>query len=179
VLVDTLKPLIVHQYEASLATLAHALHACPERLWNEPVARFPFCQTTFHTLFFTDVYLCSSPEALRSQPFHLAHSDFFGEYEQMGDREPTSLYGRAMIRKYLDFCRTKASDTLVNESEDDLTAPVRFPRKNFSRAELHLYNIRHIQHHAAQLILKLRLDSAIDIPWIGSGWREPPAETAT
>lgn len=173
-LLDTLKSMIVHQFEASLATLAHAIHACPERLWNEPVARYPFCQTAFHTLFFTDVYLCPSPDALKSQPFHLAHPDFFGDYEQMEDREPTSLYARAMIHSYLDFCRTKAKETLAGEAEVDLTAPAQFPRKSFSRAELHVYNIRHIQHHAAQLILKLRLDDpAIDIRWMSSGWREP------
>jgi hypothetical protein len=172
-LIDTVKELIVHQFEAGLTTLAHAIHACPERLWNEPVARYPFCQTAFHTLFFTDVYLCLSPDGLHGQPFHLAHPDFFGDYEQTEDREPTALYSRAMIRIYLDFCRTKANDVLTAETAEDLTAPARFPRKSFSRAELHLYNIRHIQHHAAQLILKLRLDSAVDVPWIGSGWREP------
>ena len=42
-------------------------------------------------------------------------------------------------------------------------------RRYFTRAELHLYNIRHIQHHAAQLILRLRLDTDVDIPWVGRG----------
>ena len=40
------------------------------------------------------------------------------------------------------------------------------------RAELHVYSIRHIQHHAAQLSLRLRLDAGVAIPWIGVGWRE-------
>ena len=39
-----------------------------------------------------------------------------------------------------------------------------------SRTELHVYNIRHLQHHAAQMILRLRLDHAIDFPWHKSGW---------
>jgi hypothetical protein len=41
-----------------------------------------------------------------------------------------------------------------------------------SRAELYVYNLRHIQHHAAQLSLRLRLDHGVNIAWVGSGWRE-------
>jgi len=33
-----------------------------------------------------------------------------------------------------------------------------FHRRKCSGAELHVYNIRHVQHHAAQLSLRLRLD---------------------
>jgi hypothetical protein len=47
-----------------------------------------------------------------------------------------------------------------------------FARRTFSRAELYAYNTRHIQHHAAQLSLRLRIDAGVDIPWIGLGWRE-------
>jgi MFS superfamily sulfate permease-like transporter len=32
------------------------------------------------------------------------------------------------------------------------------------------YITRHIQHHAAQLILRLRRDFEVDIPWFKSGW---------
>jgi hypothetical protein len=34
---------------------------------------------------------------------------------------------------------------------------------------LQIYNIRHIQHHAAQLIERVREDAGIAIPWVGSG----------
>ena len=79
------------------------------------------------------------------------------------------------IEGYLAFVRGKAAATIAAETETDLCAAARFARRNCSRAELHVYNIRHIQHHAAQLILRLRLDSGVDIPWIGAGWRDPHA----
>jgi len=141
------------------------------------VARYPFCQVAFHTLFFTDYYLEPEAESLRRQPFHVAHPDFFGDYEQLHDREPVSLYEKAQIELYLDFCRDKAAATIAAETAEELGAPTRFAHKRFSRAELHVYNIRHIQHHAAQLILRLRLDTNVDIPWIGTGWREPATPT--
>ena len=33
-----------------------------------------------------------------------------------------------------------------------------------------VYSIRHIQHHAAQLSLRIRLDHQIDTPWVRTGW---------
>lgn len=174
-MIETTKRLIASQYEASLCTLSHCVARCPNELWQAPVARYPFSQVAFHTLFFADYYLGLDPDSLRQQPFHLANPALFGDYEQLEDREPVSIYEKPQIQSYLDFVRNKAATTVAAESEADLCAPTRFPRRNFSRAELHLYNMRHIQHHAAQLILRLRLDSGVDIPWIGAGWRDPAA----
>jgi len=172
-MIDLFKQLLVSQFEASLCTLAHAVEQCPEELWNAPVARYLFCQVAFHTLFFTDVYLGLSPESLTQQPFHRANAALFGDYEQMQEREPVTLYDRPQIMGYLDFCRSKASEAISMETAESLAAPAQFARRHFSRAELYLYNIRHIQHHAAQLIMRLRLDSDIDVSWIGAGWRDP------
>ena len=49
-----------------------------------------------------------------------------------------------------------AADMLAGETAETLGAPCGLARRDFSRAELHVVNIRHIQHHAAQLILPLR-----------------------
>jgi hypothetical protein len=174
-MVEVVKRLIVSQFEASLCTLDHCITSCPEKLWQAPVAKYPFSQVAFHTLFFADYYLESHPDSLRQQPFHLANPTLFGDYEQLEDREPVSLYDKPQIETYLDFVRKKAVATIAAETEADLCAPTRFPRRNFSRAELHVYNMRHIQHHAAQLILRLRLDTDTNMPWIGAGWRDPAA----
>jgi hypothetical protein len=72
----------------------------------------------------------------------------------------------------LDHCRQKAIKVIAAETEASLKGPCRFARRTITRAELHVYNMRHVQHHAAQLSLRLRLNAKIDIPWIGSGWRE-------
>ncbi len=174
-MIETFKRLIASQFEASLCTLAFGIERCPAELWNARVAKYPFCQVAFHTVFFTDFYLGPDADSLRQQPFHLANPILFGDYEQLQDREPQSVYKRSQLKSYLEFCRTKAVTTIAAEDEVSLNAPANFARRNFTRAELHVYNIRHIQHHAAQLILRLRLDSDVDIPWIGAGWLEPCA----
>jgi hypothetical protein len=169
-MIQTLKQLLTSQFEASLGTLGLCVVKCPPAIWNVPIARFPFCQTAFHTLFFADYYLGADPDSLQNQEFHTANPQIFGDYEQLQRRDPVSIYSQQQIERYLGFCRDKAVSTIAVETEQDLTAPTKFPRRNFSRAELHVYNIRHIQHHAAQLILRLRQDSDVDIPWVGAGW---------
>ena len=80
------------------------------------------------------------------------------------------IYEREPLRNYLSFCRKKAITGISTETDESLGAPCGFPRRDFSRAELHVYSMRHIQHHAAQLSLRLRLSADVSIPWVGSGW---------
>ena len=122
-------------------------------------------------MFYADFYLGENEASLREQPFHLENQDFFGDYEEFLDRAPQSLYGKGALKTYLQHCRTKAAQTIAAETADTLSARAGFQRRACSRAELYVYNIRHIQHHAAQLSLRLRLDDNEDIPWVGSGWR--------
>ncbi len=129
-----------------------------------------FCQVAFHTLFFTDYYLGREEHGFRDQPFHRDNPKFFRDYEELEDRKQELLYDRPTIRAYLDHCRRKAADAIAGETAETLGAPCGFARRDFSRAELHVVNIRHIQHHAAQLSLRLRLDHQEHIPWFGSRW---------
>ncbi|MCA9176483.1 MAG: DinB family protein [Planctomycetales bacterium] len=169
---ELIRELLQHQYEAALATLAHCLKACPDASWDAPVAKYPFSQSAFHTLFFADYYLEPEADSFPSQAFHHEHPSLFGDYEQLRDVEPTSVYTREQLAMYLRFVTEKVARSLDAETDESLAAPAKFPRKAFTRAELHVYNIRHVQHHAAQLILKLRVDAQASIPWYRSGWED-------
>jgi hypothetical protein len=168
-MIDSFKELITSQYEAVLSTLNACVDRCPEQAWNRPVVNYKFCQVVFHTLFFTDYHLGQSEEPFRQQAFHRAHADVFHDYEELEDHAPVLLYERAWTRIYLDHCRKKAREVVMSETRESLNARTGFARKPFSRAELHVSNIRHVQHHSAQLSMRLRLDFQIDIPWFGSG----------
>jgi hypothetical protein len=171
-MLETYKTGIANQFEAAFCTLKICLDRCPDSCWNATVAKAPFCQVMFHTLFFTDYYLGEKDDDLRDQPFHREHRDFFADYEQLQDREPTSLYDRTSINAYLQHCRDKARAAIDAETTESLAARTGFQRRDFSRAELYVYNMRHVYHHAAQLTLRLRLDTEVDIPWIDSGWQD-------
>ncbi len=131
---------------------------------SRPFARYPFSQAAFHTLFFADYYLGEDAESFTQQPFHVKNPKLFSDYDQLKDQEPQSVYSRRQIKLYGDLCREKAVAAIAAETEESLCADAGFRGRNFSRAEWHVCNVRHMQHHAAQLILRLRIDENVDIP---------------
>jgi len=173
-MLDTLKELLAHQYDASLSTFNFCVARCPDALWKAPIAKLKFCQAAFHCMMFTDLYLQPSDDetAFKQQAFHVAHQADFGGYEELADRAQVMLYDRPFVLDYIQHVRRKAQETIARESADVLSGPSGFHYRKCSRAELHVYNIRHIQHHAAQLSLRLRLDANVDVPWVSHAWKD-------
>lgn len=171
-MLDTFRQLIAHQYEAAFCTLNDCIDRCPEEAWDAPIGNLTLSQVAFHTLFFADLYLGPDVESLRQQPFHRDNTGFFRDYEELEDRRQQHRYHRPSIKRYLDHCRRKAQTVVPGESEETLNGPSGFYWKKYNRAELHVNNIRHIQHHAAQLSLRLRNDFAREVRWMDSGWKE-------
>ncbi len=171
-MLETYKTLCLNQFEASFCMLNACIERCCDAAWNRPVANQPFCRATFHTLFFADFYLETDESTFREQEFHRRNTELFGDYEELEDRPAVRSYDKPSVRKYLQYCREKAERVIAAETADSLAGPSGFARRNVTRAELHVYNMRHVQHHAAQLSLRLRLDAKIDVPWVGSGWRD-------
>ncbi len=177
-MLDTFKELITNQFDAALCTLSECIDRCPDAAWKSKIANYEFSQVAFHTLIFMDFYLGDGDgdgdgygdETFRRQPFHLDHEGCFGDYEEFEDRVPVTLYERPFIQSYLEHGRAKSSAVIAAATAESLSAQSPFSWLPFSRAEVHVHNIRHIQHHAAQLILRLRCDYQQDMPWFKSGW---------
>jgi hypothetical protein len=169
-MLETYKTLIENQYEAAFRTLKYCLDRCPDDSWNLPVCNHVISQTFFHTLFFADMYLGLNPQAVEDQPFHRAHETVFRGYEEMENQAPTKRYERTFIESYFEHCRSKAKSAVQAFTTTTLAEPAGFYWIKGKAAEVHVYNLRHIQHHAAQLSLRLRLDHEVDIPWVKSGW---------
>ena len=75
---------------------------------------------------------------------------------------PERVYTKDELQSYLEHSRNKCRATieaLTNEKANQICG---FAWIEGSVAELHLYNMRHVQHHTAQLNLILRqtIDSA-------------------
>lgn len=168
-MIETFKATTTSQLRAALAMLEYAIEACPDEAWDRPVAKQKFCQAAFHVLFYADLYLEPTHETLQDQPFHRERPEFFGDYEELEQRAPARTYDKPSIRRYLDFVREKIDRAIARETEASLAGPSGFFWMEFSRAEAYLYNLRHIQHHAAQLILRLRLDGDVDFRWVSAG----------
>jgi DinB superfamily len=152
---------IWHQFGAAIDMLDNAIVACPEHLWSDR-SRFPeYWYVAYHTLFFLDYYLSDSEKAfLPPSPFTLSELDPAGVL-------PDRAYSQSELRSYLSHCHEKCRSKVAFLSDEKMAEPCGFERRNFSVAELLLYNMRHVQHHAAQLNLILRqtIDSAPN--WVG------------
>lgn len=163
------KSLITHQFDAAFAMLNECVEKCPDELWHERVVELKFCQIAFHALFYADVYLGTTLESLYEQPFHAEYVNNFGDYEELEPRLPQATYEKSFVRAYMQHCRAKAMAVVGGETEGSLAHRPGFDWLEFSRAEVHVCNIRHIHHHAAQLSLHLRQQTGKGVEWQSSG----------
>jgi hypothetical protein len=141
---------------AAIKMLENAIVACPEWLWDADDQQPPFWYLAFHTLFFLDFYYTSDPASFAPPaPFTLSELDPEGVL-------PERTYSKDELLAYLAHGRRK---TLV--FVDSLTAERAAERREYpwlqtTLGELVLIQLRHLQHHSAQLnlILRQRTDSA-------------------
>jgi hypothetical protein len=171
----TLRTAVWQQFGAAIDMLENALLACPEtlwhgRLWGDP--RDPslppgfaaFWYITYHTLFWLDLYLTGSPEGFAPPaPFTLDELDPAGVL-------PERPYTRDELHAYLVQLRQKCQTTIAELLDEQAHQQVDLPwRRKPSYFELLLYNMRHVQEHAAQLSLFLGQHGIPDeaLGWVG------------
>ena len=168
-MIDYVKQILTAQYEASLAMLNQCIEACPPEHWEGKIANGTFRWVAYHTLFFTDLYLSPNEQAFELRDLHHRGGD---------EREPVAAPGLSKddTLAYVPLCRQKIYESLATETEESLAGPSGFSWYKITRGEMHLVNIRHIQHHTGQLSAYLRrVDEQFKdrktLRWIGSGWR--------
>lgn len=155
------------QYRASLEMLCQTIHKCPDVLWFSSDYLNRFWHIAYHALFFTHLYLQDSEAAFQPWERHRPNYELLGAtpwppHEKPKIEEP---YSKADVLEYHRFCVHQVEERVRIPALD---SPSGFHWLAFSRLELHLYNIRHIQHHAGQLIERLRVSEDAGVGWIGS-----------
>lgn len=160
-----------NQYKAAFSTLNRCMKSCSDEQWFTPVARLSYSQSVFHALFYADFYLHPTmDDSFREQDFHRENRDSFRDYEELLDKRQEYQYERPFAEAYLAHCLAKLQEQFETATEEWMLEPSPFPWIKSTRSEVHIYNIRHIQHHAAQLILTLRNNGLEEFPWFRSGW---------
>jgi hypothetical protein len=165
------KAMIGGQFGASLDMLENALRACPDQLWSDRSRRPEFWYLVYHTLFFLDLYLSGSEEGfLPPAPFTLAELDPAGVL-------PERVYTKTELQSYLQHGRLKCQETIDAMTENQARQLRRFGWGEVSFQELLLYDMRHVQHHAAQLYLILRQTVGSAPRWVAGGRPSRPNGT--
>ncbi|HEV3050008.1 MAG TPA: DinB family protein [Longimicrobium sp.] len=164
---NTWKSMVWRQFGAAIDMLENAIHACPDEVWGDRTRQPQFWYVAYHTLFFLDLYLAPGVEGFAPPPPFTS-----GELED--DVLPDRVYTRDELRAYLRHGRDKCRATIEGMTDEEAERRAGFDWLDLSRAELLLYNLRHVQHHAAQLNLILRQATGSAPRWVateGAGQR--------
>ncbi|AEC01389.1 DinB family protein [Parasphaerochaeta coccoides] len=153
-----------NQMLAALSVLNQCINNCPHDEWNKSHNDSPFSQVLWHVLFYADLYLSTSISEFKSQVFHREHENIFRGYEELEWRKPEKTYTRDEIILYYDFCRNKIKEYFTRIHENDLYK--KSNHKNMTMIEALIEITRHIQHHAAQLGLRVQQITGKELEWI-------------
>jgi uncharacterized damage-inducible protein DinB len=159
---------IRQQFHAAIDMLANAIEVCPDSVWIGQERR-AFWYLAFHTLFFLDLYLSEDDES----EFHPPPP--FGITELDDNVPPERVYSKDELRGYVEHCRNRLDVVMAGMTEVWATEPCPFPYRKMSNGVLLLYNMRHVQHHAAQLNLLLRQATNFAPDWVSKGGRNSQA----
>lgn len=163
---NTLKNALSAQFGAAIEMIKNAIEMWPARLWKKEKR---FFYMACYTLFYLDYYLTMPPERFKPALAFVVGGRGKRPAEAVGDLKPERFYTKKELLNYLEFCRFKCESCIKNLREDSLGS--RWVEedggRNYAFLELLLYNMRHVQHHAAQLNLMLREQLGDAPSWVG------------
>lgn len=169
---DSLRVALERQYRAALAMLRDAVERCPEALWTDPAPTNAFWQVAYHALYFTHLYLQPDEAAFRPWAGHQAdvqHPDGIAGPDDPASRLPLvpEAYTREQVLAYAAHLEAGLHDAL---GALDLLAPDSgfWWYHPMPKLEHQLVNLRHLQHHAAQLADRLRDHAGVGVAWVSS-----------
>lgn len=135
------------QFGASIDMLENAIQLCPAEHWD---TEKNFWYIAYHCLFWLDYYLTLEPDNFSPpSPYTLSEFDPTGAM-------PDRTYTKEELLEYLEYSRKKCFDLISNMNEEIAHSRWVNKYRNYSVFEIVLYNMRHVQHHTAQLNLLLR-----------------------
>ena len=162
----TIHNALVSQYLAALAMLREVVTSMPPSLWNDPSFENRTWRLAYHVLFYTHLYL--SPSVRDFVPWERAIADA----EVAGRRghppfDVPDVVGANTIDEILEYIGIVEAMIPTVVTATPLDGASGFEWIPLERFELHLFNIRHLQHHAAQLIERRRAAGASGVEWVG------------
>lgn len=163
---NKVKTFVWSQFGAAIDMLQNAIRQWPDGEW-ETDKRFFYI--AYHTLIFLDYYL-TDPGIKFSPKLSFTLTDVDARpAESLDDVIPDRIYSKTELLDYGELLRWKCKSTISLLSNDRLGD--RWIEKdgdmNYGQLEILLYNMRHVQHHAAQLNMLLRYKIHGAPKWIG------------
>ncbi len=147
--------------------LEKAIELCTDELLKDNQKLF---YIIFHTLIFLDYYLTIPPkDFVPYLPFSEVPKDEIPE-AAIDDLIPDRFFTKRELMGYLQSSREKCKNLISRlEAEQSLrfTEELETGAMDYSLVEILLYNMRHVQHHTAQINLLLRKEINNTSGWVG------------
>ncbi len=154
------------QFLATLEMLKHAVEKCPEALWLKPIGDAKYWHIAYHALFYLHLYLADNEGAFVAWHKHRPDYNFLGPKPYPPHDVPVigEAYTKTDVLEYVQFCKEAASRKV---HEGNLMDESGFSWLPFSRFEMHIYSIRHLQQHVGELMAILG-QAGINVDWVGT-----------
>ncbi len=167
---QAINTILTSQYKAALQMLSHAIAKIPNDEWNTEEYDNPNWQIAYHAINFTKLYLCANMESFTSWENAIPGAESLGgssSWENATSEVPLNRFHtkQELLGYITDIRQNLESDVAALPLQENSG----FEWYPYSRMELHLNNIRHIQHHTAQLIERLKAKGITGFPWAIDG----------
>ena len=164
-MLDQLKTSLWKHFGGSIDMLGNAIAMWPEDQWN---ANKRFFYMAYHCLVFLDYYLTIPPNGFQAPlPYTLTDEEPNGRQMPSTMWCPDRIYSKQELLDWLRLSREKCRHVISGLTEEKLNEPwisgtgvdldlASGGALHYSVLDILLYNMKHVQHHAAQLNLMLR-----------------------
>jgi hypothetical protein len=162
----TIIEILWNQFGASIDMLINVISNCPDDYF---LTNRRFYYIAFHSTIFLDYYLTIPPSDFSPLlPFTQKEPEDRPK-EAIDDLIPDKLYSNKEIVEYLKQSREKCKQLIYALTEEKLNERFKEGDKpndmDYPILEILLYNLRHTQHHTAQLNMLLRHDIDKHMEW--------------
>ena len=155
-MLEELKNSLWKQFGASIDMLINAIEVCPESLYK---SNKRFFYMAYHSAVFLDYYLTIPPKDFEAKlPFTIIEKEDIPE-DALDDVVPDEQYSKAQLLEYVKSSKEKCRKVIMDIKENEnprFIEDVEIGKMDYSLIGILLYNMRHIQHHAAQMNMMLR-----------------------
>lgn len=165
-MISSIREILWNQFGASIDMLINVVANCPDDYYK---SNKRFYYIAFHSAILLDYYLTIPPSDFK--PFlsftRMEAADI--PKEALGDLVPDKVYAKDALVEYLKRSRAKCQALVQSLTDEKLFE--RFTEGNepgdmdYPILEIVLYNMRHTQHHTAQLNMMIRQDFDKHIDW--------------
>lgn len=161
-----LQQILWNQFGASIDMLINVVENCPDDFFT---AHRRFYYIAFHSAIFLDYYSTIPPSDFSPLLSFTQKEEQDRPQDSIGDFIPDRDYSKQEIVKYLRQSREKCKHLVEGLTEEKLQE--RFKEgdepddMDYPMLEIILYNLRHTQHHTAQLNMLLRQHLDVHTEW--------------